>query len=126
MPDVVLPHNLQNGPTRANDATEVMANFNAILAVLNGGLDAENLADLMKWGTDDLPALGADDDVDHKDIAHGLPDTPTWAGAVAQTDDAWVLLRVHTIGNVTFRVEARAIAADAYPVVVPFLWLALA
>lgn len=127
MPDVVLPHTLQNGPTHPNDADEVMANFNAILAVLNGGLDAENLAGLMAWGADTLPNFAADDDVQHRDVAHGLSAAPTWAGAIMSDTDGWALLRVRNIGGATFRVEGRSVAAGAYPWVTPtFLWLAVA
>lgn len=43
MPIVVFPHNLTDGtPARAS---EVMANFNALTAAINGALEAGNLAD---------------------------------------------------------------------------------
>lgn len=38
---VTLPYTLTNG--QPNDATEVMANFNAIVAEVNGGLDLTNM-----------------------------------------------------------------------------------
>lgn len=42
MSNIVLPNTLTNG--QPNDASEVMANFAAILAVVNGDIDLGNLA----------------------------------------------------------------------------------
>ena len=43
MGTIVYPNILQNGS--ANDATEVMADFNAITAQVNGNIDADNIKD---------------------------------------------------------------------------------
>src|SRR5262245_9998099 len=45
MTQITLPHNLQNGPGRTADATQVMANYNTIVGVVNSGsLGTDNLA----------------------------------------------------------------------------------
>lgn len=40
---ITLTNTLQNGPTHANDADEVMENFNDIVDEVNGNLDVDNM-----------------------------------------------------------------------------------
>lgn len=48
MAQIILPHHLRNGT--AADASQVMANFNAIVNVVNGNLGSDNLRSIS--GTD--------------------------------------------------------------------------
>jgi hypothetical protein len=45
---IVLPHTFADGPGNTASGVQVMDNLNAILAALNGGLDATNLATAAK------------------------------------------------------------------------------
>jgi hypothetical protein len=108
MGTITLPETLTNG--QPNDADDVMANFAAILAQVNGNIDLTNLASSLSNGLLKLltagdhklaygkinnpPAFGGGRKVDWT-IAHGLGAVPVWA----HVSDSYVPAADSSTGN---------------------------
>lgn len=113
MGTVTLPNTLANGPTHPNDATEVMANFNAILAAVNGGLDITNVATALANTFLKLTAAG------DRHLAFGTAAPGAW-GTVAQRD--WTVS--HGMGltpTVAFAIEAPIATVSSAGVLLPVI-----